>query len=323
MRALFSKLILSSLLLIGFSINVYAVDSIFDIPTTPTLGDSNSSPTTTNTDDIFDIPNPPDINGTTSPDSNVTDNNDSGQNNGGTGNEGHHGDEFSECGTNQYFSIFSNTCTDIRPISQAALDNGAKITAMQDIWYEKSAVEYIHEIVLPNNPTAVFVPEGGRCQEAEFGVKVLANEINEWVIKNKKENVKIVLPSGTGTTALFLQKNLSNIDVLTCACVGGDEYLKTQFSELEENSAMWPTILSAKKKYHFGKLYPEFYKQWQQLKQETSIEFDLLYDPLGWLTLLYYLKTTNTDQDIIYIHQGGLVGNQSMLPRYQRKYDTS
>jgi 1-aminocyclopropane-1-carboxylate deaminase/D-cysteine desulfhydrase-like pyridoxal-dependent ACC family enzyme len=50
-----------------------------------------------------------------------------------------------------------------------------------------------------------------------------------------------------------------------------------------------------------------------------GIEFDLLYDPVGWLILLenpeIFQKPT------LYIHQGGLIGNESMLARYQRKYD--
>ncbi len=168
----------------------------------------------------------------------------------------------------------------------------------------------------------LFVPEGGRCQLAKHGITQLATELKQFSKERELKEPVVMLPSGTGTTALFLQSSLP-FKVLTCACVGGNDYLKTQFTELEPDASNWPTLLPTTKKYHFGKLYPEFYQVWQQLKQQTQIEFDLLYDPLGWLTLLEYLNTTSTEQDIIYIHQGGLVGNQSMLPRYQRKYDSS
>lgn len=168
-------------------------------------------------------------------------------------------------------------------------------------------------------PDTLFVPEGGRCQLAKHGIKKLADELLEYINKAQLDNPVIMLPSGTGTTALFLQSFLP-CKVLTCACVGGDSYLATQFSELEENNARWPTVLSAPKKYHFGKLYPEFYEIWQQLHAQTQIEFELLYDPLGWLTLLDYLDNHADNEQVIYIHQGGLVGNESMLPRYQRKY---
>jgi 1-aminocyclopropane-1-carboxylate deaminase len=166
---------------------------------------------------------------------------------------------------------------------------------------------------------SLFVPEGGRCALAKHGIAQLAKEIEDFCKQQKLIKPVIMLPSGTGTTALFLQLLLP-FKVITCSCVGSSDYLKKQFAELESNNSYWPEILPTKKKYHFGKLYPEFYSIWQQLKNETNIEFELLYDPLGWLTLLDYLEKNSIENDVIYIHQGGLVGNQSMLPRYQRKY---
>lgn len=165
----------------------------------------------------------------------------------------------------------------------------------------------------------LFVPEGGRCQLARYGIDQLADEIILYCSKHNIIEPRIMLPSGTGTTALFLQSRLP-FKVLTCACVGDDNYLKQQFSELCPDQSQWPEILTPDKKYHFGKLYPEFYQLWQQLFSQTKIEFDLLYDPLGWQCLLAYLGVDNTQGQVIYIHQGGLVGNQSMLQRYQRKY---
>ena len=205
---------------------------------------------------------------------------------------------------------------------KAALNNGAKIIAMQDIGYQGSCLDYIKNIILPKEPTAAFVPEGGRCAQAEFGVKVLADEISSWAVQNQKENLKIFLPSGTGTTALFLQKNLPQFEVLTTACVGGDEYLKKQFFELDENEEKHPTILNRNKKYHFGKLYKEFYEMHFDVLQQTGVEFELLYDPLCLLCLRDYLEKNSTEinDNILYIHQGGLLGNETMIPRYERKY---
>jgi 1-aminocyclopropane-1-carboxylate deaminase len=184
---------------------------------------------------------------------------------------------------------------------------------------ETNLDSYMSEKALTLPDTSLFIPEGGRCAYAKYGIEKLADEITVFCQENNLHNPQIMLPAGTGTTALFLQLLLP-FKVLTCACVGGDSYLKKQFSELESNSTLWPEILTNNKKYHFGKLYPEFYTVWQQLKQQTDIEFDLLYDPLGWLTLLTYLEQNNENNEIIYIHQGGLLGNESMLPRYQRKY---
>lgn len=84
---------------------------------------------------------------------------------------------------------------------------------------------------------------------------------------------------------------------------------------------MHPTILTPPKKFHFGKLYKENFQIWQDLKKQTNIEFDLLYDPIGWLTLLNSLFTINYSLfNILYIHQGGLKGNETMYQRYLFKY---
>ena len=173
----------------------------------------------------------------------------------------------------------------------------------------------------------LFVEEGGRQKEAEYGIRLLAQEIFEWQKETGIEELNVFLPSGTGTTALFLQKSLLQLlpptsyllpKVYTTPCVGDNEYLKKQFSMLEADENYHPTILSLPKKYHFGKLYRENYEIWLKLQQQTGVVFDLLYDPLGWRTLLAHTQVLS--KPVIYIHQGGVLGNESMLPRYQRKY---
>jgi 1-aminocyclopropane-1-carboxylate deaminase/D-cysteine desulfhydrase-like pyridoxal-dependent ACC family enzyme len=180
-----------------------------------------------------------------------------------------------------------------------ALKNGMNI-------YEKSP---------PTNfkKDELFIPEGGAMREAEEGIKLLADEINR-EFRDKK--IDIFLPSGTGTTALFLQKH-TNFKVYTTNVVGSREYLREQFLELESNESRFPTILESQKKYHFGKLYCEFFEIWVELKDITGIEFDLLYDPLGWLVVSKNLDRFKND--ILYIHQGGVLGNESMKRRYKRE----
>ncbi|NEW60469.1 1-aminocyclopropane-1-carboxylate deaminase/D-cysteine desulfhydrase [Sulfurovum sp. bin170] len=169
-----------------------------------------------------------------------------------------------------------------------------------------------------------FVEEGGRQLEAKVGIKMLAQEIKLWQQGNCIKRLNIFLPSGTGTTALFLQKSLLEMDsrfqakVYTVPCVGDIEYLKLQFSMLEENILNHPSIVKPSKKYHFGKLYRESYKIWLELRDDMGIEFDMLYDPVGWLTLMANPKIFR--EPTLYIHQGGHLGNESMLMRYERKY---
>lgn len=194
---------------------------------------------------------------------------------------------------------------------KAALENGAKIIEKD----EPCLHEYISKNYLDEE--SLYIQEGGREKEASFGVEILANEIKDWQIKNSIKNLVVSLPSGTGTTALFLQKYL-DCKVITCPCVGKEQYLKKQFFLLEKDETLHPIILNTEKNYHFGKLYNEFYEIWSELKSSTNIEFDLLYDPLGFLTLInsnYF----NNKYTILYIHQGGLLGNNSMIDRYKRK----
>lgn len=165
----------------------------------------------------------------------------------------------------------------------------------------------------------LFISEGGAVVEASFGIKILADEIILWAKENNIKNLKLFLPSGTGTTALYLQKYLP-FEVLTCSCVGDDEYLTKQFLELEKENH--PIIIKKEKKYHFGKLYKEFYEIHKELLNQTNIEFDLLYDSLGWLCFEKYVKTleNNFNYNFLYIHQGGVLGNISMIERYKNKY---
>ena len=169
----------------------------------------------------------------------------------------------------------------------------------------------------PLEKETLFIEEGGRDFFSEYGIKILVDEILEWKEAKEIEELNIFLPSGTGTTALFLQKNITD-KVYTVPCVGDSSYLKKQFFMLAEDEQYHPTILEPSKKRHFGKLYKESYNIWLKLRQEMGVEFDLLYDPIGWITLLENPQILN--KPILYIHQGGLIGNESMLPRYERKY---
>jgi 1-aminocyclopropane-1-carboxylate deaminase/D-cysteine desulfhydrase-like pyridoxal-dependent ACC family enzyme len=170
-----------------------------------------------------------------------------------------------------------------------------------------------------NNEDELLIKEGLSNQEAYYGIKELAKELVNQT--NRDKEYQIFLPSGTGVTALFLSVALSklsqNFKVFTTPCVGNASYLKKQFFEFEEDEKYHPTILDTEKKYHFGKLYKEFYQIWLELHRETGIEFDLLYDPKGWLVVLNNL---NLFDNLLYIHQGGLLGNMTMLKRYKRKF---
>lgn len=190
---------------------------------------------------------------------------------------------------------------------KAALENGMKI--IESSMREEEVKHYCNEKTL-------YVEEGGRQREAEEGLKQLANELLEDIQTHNIQNPYLFLPSGTGTTALFLQKHLP-FTVYTCPTVGDSAYLQKQWNAVEPTLRHYPIILETKKKYHYGKLYIELYVLWQQLKNEMGIEFDLVYDPVGWKALLEHRD--RLEGTPIYLHQGGLLGNGSMLARYARK----
>jgi len=152
------------------------------------------------------------------------------------------------------------------------------------------------------------IDQGGAIDEAYDGLKVLAQEIIDADLGVKA----LATPSGTGTTALFLALNMPKYKVYTTPCIGDVEYLKKQMSSL----ATIPdnlVILKPKRKYHFAKPYKEFFEIYKKTL-DAGVEFDLLYAPSMWLSLL-----EQTDEDILYIHSGGVSGNTSMLKRYAQK----
>ncbi|MDF2154248.1 1-aminocyclopropane-1-carboxylate deaminase/D-cysteine desulfhydrase [Vibrio sp. CAU 1672] len=202
---------------------------------------------------------------------------------------------------------------------RGALDLGMRLTSMQEVGSVLHPREYIQQ-VRGIDETSYFVPEGGSLPLAEAGVKQLAMEIIDWTRYEGKKEFVVALPSGTGTTALYLHKHLRphDIEVLTCPCVGDAHYLTQQFKQLGEDSH--PTILTQRDKHHFGRLYASDYATWQALSLQTDVEFDLLYDPYMWQCLLPWLAD-NPHKVLIYLHQGGLLGNESMLPRYRRQFE--
>jgi 1-aminocyclopropane-1-carboxylate deaminase/D-cysteine desulfhydrase-like pyridoxal-dependent ACC family enzyme len=196
-----------------------------------------------------------------------------------------------------------------RPIGNyaKALQNGMRLIESHE--KETTAAKLCDEETL-------HVEEGGRQKEAEEGIFLLAQELLRDVASANVENPYLFLPSGTGTTALYLQKHLP-FRVYTCATVGGSDYLREQWTSIAPCLPRYPLILEASKKYHYGKLYIELFELWQRLKIDMGVEFDLLYDPVGWSVLLEHLPRLQGTP--IYLHQGGVLGNVSMMERYRRK----
>ena len=161
---------------------------------------------------------------------------------------------------------------------------------------------------------SLFINEGVWQPQAESGFISQARQIERWAEAEGK-TVDIFLPSGTGTSAAFLAKHVK-FDVYTCPCVGDADYLKSEIEALTPNSKV--RILQPPKKYYFGDLKPELYQIWREVCEQTGIEFELIYDPVGFLTMMANLGAFKNE--ILYIHQGGALGNISQKLRYERKF---
>ncbi len=162
---------------------------------------------------------------------------------------------------------------------------------------------------------SLFVPQGGADAIAQQGIETLAQEIKQWREHSGIEQLHVVTPSGTGTTACYLAAALPDAVVLTTPSVGDKPYLISQMELLgpvPENLR----ILENSKKHHFAKPYPEFLSLWQELK-EAGVEFDLIYAALMWDTLLQHIDSI--EGTVLYVHSGGLIGNATMLERYRHK----
>ncbi|MEA2099488.1 MAG: 1-aminocyclopropane-1-carboxylate deaminase [Campylobacterota bacterium] len=168
--------------------------------------------------------------------------------------------------------------------------------------------DFISSLPITIDEKTFIIDQGGAVEEAKKGLEVLAKEIRESNLEVKS----LATPSGTGTTALFLALALPEFKIYTVACVGDSEYLKEQMRALHKipNNL---TILEPSKKYHFAKPYEEFIKIYKKTK-DAGVEFDLLYAPSMFIALL-----EQTDEEILYIHSGGVSGNGSMLKRYEKK----
>lgn len=193
-----------------------------------------------------------------------------------------------------------------------ALSLGMKHHEIEEEFYK----DFIASLQLQLDQKTLLIDQGGANQGAKEGLEVLAKEIKAQA-DLLKDTQALATPSGTGTTALYLALSLPQYRVYTTPCVGDVQYLKTQMLSLVDTLPSNLVILSPTRKYHFAKPYREFYQIYKKL-QDQGIEIDLLYAPQMWQSLL-----EQTEEKVLYIHSGGISGNSSMLPRYEKKFNAT
>lgn len=175
----------------------------------------------------------------------------------------------------------------------------------------------LHESEQPPAPDAsppgfLFIPQGIAIPEAETGLRALAEELEQDIQQHDLRNPLIFLPSGTGTSAAWLNRHLP-YPVVTTPLIAQRHWLREEMIGLL-GSRQLPQIIDPALQLPFGRPDRRLLTIWQDLLKETGVEFDLLYDPIGWLTL----SRLDYQGDIIYLHCGGIEGNSAMLARYHR-----
>ncbi|WP_116963702.1 1-aminocyclopropane-1-carboxylate deaminase [Fastidiosibacter lacustris] len=209
----------------------------------------------------------------------------------------------------------------LKPLPRALKDNpNGNLRVACNLGMKVYEMDYLNKDKLMenyrNNSQVLLLTQGGAQQEAEVGLKICADHINNYFENIAASKGSIFIASGTGVSAFYLRKHLKKSYLLyTTPCVGDKEYLLAQMKSLAKNTGEMPIILDAKRKYHFGQCYKEHLAMYNHLKVQTGIEFDLLYDPLGWQVLFDHYQ--QLQKPIIYVHCGGVTGNISMLKRYQ------
>ena len=146
----------------------------------------------------------------------------------------------------------------------------------------------------------------------------------------------VVVPAGTGTTALFLGRHLSprGIAVVAVPCVGDarGSYLRRQMARLDRVTGGTgaprdlPLVLepafgsAAAAAAPFGRPRAELLTTWRSMNDESGLYLDLLYGARAWEVLLSRWETLPrriANAQLMYLHCGGLEGISSQLNRYR------
>jgi len=200
--------------------------------------------------------------------------------------------------------------------------------------------------ILTNGGKSLWVPQGGAFEAAVLGIRSLAQEIVMFWEEDGEGALAVVVPSGTGTTAVLLQKEINHIlndkcllpqiRVVAVPCVGDDEYLLRQMKSLDKVTGgnmkenipdiLRPLIGAQRKYFTFGEPHAVILDTYRNMKDRYGLHLDLIYGSPVWSIILPYLEMGDkiidcplSGKQIMYLHCGGLEGISSQLTRYKHK----
>jgi len=185
-----------------------------------------------------------------------------------------------------------------------------------------------------------FVPQGGEWAAAEPGIAALGRAIGEWWLTrpgggldvparlpSDGRGLDVVLPAGTGTTALFLARHVPpGVTVYAVPCKGDAEQLTKRMQYLDERSGgvgVLPQVLEppSSHTHKFGAVSASLLAAWRDAA-ERGVLLDLHYGPVAWAALDACGWRPGggkyAGREVLYVNMGGHETLESQMLRYQR-----
>ena len=162
-----------------------------------------------------------------------------------------------------------------------------------------------------------WVPQGGACGDAEAGVAMLADELADDL--RGLGRARVVIPGGTGTTALYVTRRLAeiapDIEVCAVACATSAETLERQMVTLGGDDGPLPAILEPDRDHdhRFGRPCARDLAVWRECAH-AGLHVDLVYAPHAIDTML---RRPDDGAPTCYVHCGGVEGVATQLTRYR------
>ena len=194
----------------------------------------------------------------------------------------------------------------------------------------KTAANYAAACARLREDEESFVPQGAAYSGAELGCSQLAAEIADWWHLQQQQqqrppptaspSLSVIVPAGTGTTALFLARHSPpDVRVYAVPAVGGEAALVAQMSELDQASGgagILPRVLPPPSELAvpFGEPRAAVLDTWRRAASEHGVMLDLLYGAIAWGAL----TARGSARPTLYVNAGGHEGLGTSLRRYQR-----
>lgn len=176
-----------------------------------------------------------------------------------------------------------------------------------------------------------FIKQGGANDKSELGLSYLGKELVEQTIRTieNKNKYVIILPAGTGTTALYLGKYIANSNsniekIVPIPCIGGSRVLRNQMEKLDPLFMKNNTIFHFLEeggycKHPFAFCNKKDFEMWQLLCS-FELDIDLIYAPRTFRALKKSFDSITRNGSLfpIYLHTGGTEGNISQVEKYNQ-----